>query len=394
MSYSYLDFKNAVNEGVHGKITSVIDIRAFLNRAVERVNGKLDLKSTIRTASLAPGIYGKQYTYPAPADLKGDSILDIKRQISRTEEFNQTTSEQFDRTKDTYKSSLAVTETDGVSYLNIATELNTDETVISDCEDVSEWTASADATNITLDENRYVNGRASIKYDLNSGATTAVITGALTTSIDISEYKNNEIFVWQYIPLTTALTSFTLKWGSSASDYYSATVTTTHEGLAFKVGWNLLRFTWPTTDTGTPDDTAIDYIQLTINKTALMATSNDWRTDFIVARKGDIHDIVYYSEYYWKTAAGVYIPKSTADTDILVAGNEEFELYVSSACDLAGQPVRLEVLERQENEKGFRDKVVEYSESNPSEKKLVMTSYHNLSSIDGDDDILIKDNNN
>ena len=55
MSYTYLDFKNAVNDGIHGKITSVIDIRAFLNRAVSKCNGSADLKSTIRTSSLAPG---------------------------------------------------------------------------------------------------------------------------------------------------------------------------------------------------------------------------------------------------------------------------------------------------------------------------------------------------
>lgn len=393
MSYSYLDYKNAVNDGIHAKISSVIDIRAFLNRAVNRVNGLADLRPTIRTSSLAPGIYGQQYTYPAPSDLKDDAVLDIKRQINRTEEFNQTNNEQFDRTKGTYKSSMSVTETDGVKYLNIATELQTDESVISECDDVDEWTASADASNITLDTNNYVNGTSCIKYDVASGATTAVITAALTEQIDLSEYKGNQIFVWQYIPLTTLLTSFTLKWGSSASDYYSATVTTTHEGLAFKVGWNLLRFSWPTTDTGTPDDEHIDYLQLTINKTALMAASNDWRTDFIVARKGDIHDVVYYSEYFWKTSAGVYIPKATADTDVLVAGDDEFELYVASAMDLAGPVARLEVMERKENLDAFQNKIDSYVISKPSERKLVMTSYHNLSSVDGDDDILIRDNN-
>ena len=34
MSYNYLDLKNAVNDGIHAKISSIIDIRAFLNRAL------------------------------------------------------------------------------------------------------------------------------------------------------------------------------------------------------------------------------------------------------------------------------------------------------------------------------------------------------------------------
>jgi hypothetical protein len=80
MAYSYLDLKNAINDGIHGKITAVIDIRAFVNRAVNKANGLIDFKSTIRTASLAPGLYREVYSYPAPADLKGECVIDIKRQ--------------------------------------------------------------------------------------------------------------------------------------------------------------------------------------------------------------------------------------------------------------------------------------------------------------------------
>jgi hypothetical protein len=387
MSYSYLNFQAAVNEGIHGKISSVIDVRGFLNRSVRKLNSAIDIRSTKRTSSLAPGIYNQVTTYPAPADLKDDAIVDIRKQYDRVEEFNLTTAENFDRRKSYDKSSIAVDDRDGVKVLNIATELNTDETTINACDSLTgngTFVAADDASNITLDTYNKVNGSASIKYDLGTGAILATITNSTMTAVDLTEYNNREIFVWQYIPLTTLLTSFTIRWGTGASDYWTATATTTADGLAFKVGWNLLRFSWPTTDTGTPDITAVNYFQLRINKTALMAASNDWRTDFIVARAGDIHDVIYYSRYFWTTAAGVYIPDSTADTDLLVADEEDFELLVKCAMDTAGQPARLEVLERRENKEDYTDAIETYRMNKPSERKVNITSYHDFGSIDGD----------
>jgi hypothetical protein len=247
--------------------------------------------------------------------------------------------------------------------------------------------ATGDASNLSIDGNNYISGTGSLMYDLATGGTTAMITNPDMTAIDLTDYKNHEIFVWQYIPSVTLLTSFTARWGSSASDYWSATVTTAHNGLAFKVGWNLLKFSWPTTDTGTPDVTAVNYFQLIINKTALAAASNNWRTDFVIARAGDVHDIRYYSEYFWKTAAGVYQPKATDDTDILIAGDDEFELIVQCAMDMSGPTCRLEVLERQENKKSFDDNAEAYRVLNPSERKLISTTYYNYPSVEGLDDI-------
>ena len=381
MSYTYLDYQNAVNDGIHGKITTIIGLRAFLNRAVRRVNSIVDLQSTKRTTSLSPGIYNQVYSYPAPADLKDNAIVDVRRQYDRVEEFNQTTAEEFDRRKTHDKSSVAVDDRDGVKVLNIATDLNTDELVINTCDSLTDngnWVVTGDATNLTADTQRSINGSASLRYDMNSGAILATLEVPDMIAVDLTNYKDREIFVWQYIPLVTGLTSFTARWGSSASAYWTATATTTADGLAFKVGWNLLKFSWPASATGSPTITAVNYFQLRINKTALMAASNEWRTDFIVARAGDVHDIIYYTRYFWTTAAGVYIPDSTADTDLLVADEDDFELLVKSAMDLAGQPCRLEVMERKENKTDFTDAVGAYRIAKPSERKVIITTYHDF----------------
>jgi len=339
---------------------------------------------------MSPGIYKEVFSYPAPSDLKDDAVIDIMKQVKRTEEFDQTTSEQFDRTKEFNKSSCSVYESDGVKYLRIASKIDTKQATINECDSLTAngtWAATADASNLSIDGNNFMSGTGSLMYDLATGATTAVITNPDMIAVDLTDYKNREIFVWQYIPNVTLLTSFTARWGSGASDYWTATVTTTHEGLAFKIGWNLLKFTWPTTSTGSPIITAVNYFQLIINKTALAAASNGWRTDFIVARAGEPYDIRYYSEYFWKTAAGVYIPKSTDDTDLLVAGDDEFELLVQCAMDMAGASARLEVLERQENKKAFDTNSENYRMTKPSERKLVSTTYYSYPSVDGIDDV-------
>jgi hypothetical protein len=386
MSYLYTDLQTAFKDAIHGKSTAVIDLRAFLNRAVRKANGLVDFASTIRTTPISPGIYNQVYSYAAPADLKEDAIIDIKRQANRYEEFDGTTPEQFDRTKTFDKSRLAVVEEDGVKYLNIATELDSDELVLHQCDSITgngTWVAADDASNLSVDEYDYINSTGSLKYDLATGDTLATLTLSGMSAVDMTDYENREIFVWQYIPAITDLTSFTIRWGTDGSNYWESTATTTHEGLAFKIGWNLLKFTWPTSDTGSPNIASVVYFQLRINKDAGMAAANNWRTDFIVARAGIIHDVRYYSEYFWKSAAGAYKANSTADTDILVAGDDEFELIVQCATDLAGASTRLEVLERQENRKDFQDSLEKYKISKPSERKWITNSYYDYESVSG-----------
>lgn len=386
MSFTYTDLSTAFNDAIHGKSGTIIDLRAFLNRVVRKLNGMVDLKSTIRTTPLSPGIYDGVYSYAAPADLKDNAIIDIRRQVDRSEEFDATTPEQFDRTKTFDKSRIAVVEEDGIKYLNIATVLSTDEVVMNQCDSLTAngtWVAADDASGLTVDEYDFVNSTGSLKYNLATGDTLATITCSGMTAIDMTEYEGREIFVWQYIPATTDLTSFTIRWGTDGSNYWEATATTTHEGLAFKTGWNLLRFSWPTSDTGSPTISSVVYFQLRINKDAGMAAADNWRTDFIVARKGLIHEVRYYSEYYWTSSAGAYKANSTADTDILVAGDDEFELIVQCAADLAGASTRLEVLERQENKKEFQNNVEQYKIMSPSERRLVSTTYYDYESVSG-----------
>lgn len=63
------------------------------------------------------------------------------------------------------------------------------------------------------------------------------------------------------LPSAVDYTSFTMRFGSSPTDYYEVTVTTQLSGEAFVQGKNVLGFDWSTATTvGSPVDTAIDYL--------------------------------------------------------------------------------------------------------------------------------------
>lgn len=388
--YLYTDLSTAVNEAISGKKTNLINERAIYNRGVRDVISMIDLRSQKRKTQISPGIYSKVYSYACPADLKDTAIVDIQKQTNRKEEFFLTTPEEFDRTKTFRTGLVAVDDRDFVRLLNLSTELNTEEVAVNEFDSLTgngTFVASGDATNMSIDQTNFINGSASLQFDTNTGGTTAVITNSTQAVADLTKFKGHELFLWVYIPATTNLTNFILKWGSDSSNYWSKTVTTTHEGLAFQVGWNLLRFDWPATSTGTPVITAINYIQVTITKSAGMAAATGWHIDFLAARTGDIHSIIYYSKFGWQTSAYAYIESSTADTDFLVADTDEFNLIVQYCAKLASQAVRMDQNDRKAISDDWDKLEARYIQRFPSDRKLYQDTYYEFATVSGDFDV-------
>lgn len=381
-------FLNDLNSGLHGRAGNLIDSQALMNRAVRDVNGDVDLRSTKRLTQVSPGIYFDEYTYYCPPDMKGIAIVNLERQIKNHEEFILTTEEEFNRTKTQIKGLLAFADHDGVRLLMVSMQLQTKYLILDSLNtptDDGAWSGSGDASNLTTNFSNFLYGSSSLSFDVAQGGTTATITNSTLTPVDLTDYTNNELFVYVYIPTTTNLTSFTLKWGSDSSNYYSRTVTTTHEVLAFTTGWNLLRFAWiGATKTGTPDVANIDYAQFTINKGAGTPAAT-WLVNLLVARIGDIHNVIYYSKYGWQTSAGVYIENSTASTDVLNADTDEYDLIVQRALKLGSQELRFPQNEKDDITKEYERMKLEYKSKYPSERKILQTTAYRFGSIEGDD---------
>lgn len=147
----------------------------------------------------------------------------------------------------------------------------------------------------------------SFLFNGTSGTLTNDATSYPTfTPVDLSIYQNrSNLYFDIYIPATTNLTSFTLKWGSDSSNYYSASATTDYVGAVFIVGWNRIKmsFVSPTT-VGTPVVGAIDYLQLTVTcsgstNLGLFRVQNFWVSENVPIQ------MTYYSNNLVSTSAGV-----------------------------------------------------------------------------------------
>lgn len=389
-TYLYTDLSTAVNEGISGKKSNLINERALYNRGIREVNSLIDVRTQKRKVQISPGIYTKVYSYAAPSDIKDTAVVDIQKQTNRKEEFFLTTPEEFDRTKTFRTGLIAFDDHDFIKLLNLSTELNTTEVAINEFDSLTAngtFVASGDASAMSIDAVNFINGNASLQFSSASSVNPAVITNSNMAAIDLTKFNSHELFLWVYIPSTTGLTNFILNWGSDASNYWTQTVTTTHEGLAFQIGWNLLRFNWPATSTGSPVITAVNYFQVTITKTGSMAAQTQWRLDFLVARYGEIHSIIYYSKYGWQNNTYSYIENSTADTDYLVADTDEFDLYVGYCTFLASKAVRMDANDRKSISDAWDKIQARYVQRFPSDRKLYQDTYYEFATIEGDFDV-------
>lgn len=298
------------------------------------------MRSAKRKEALSPNLFSDVYDYTTPTSLKGRAIIDIKRQVKRSvdEKFHLVDEEEFDREKGQGRDIFTISFDDFVTNLRIDGG-SVKKVQIHTCDSVTAngtWSVGTDATNITADTENYISAGASLNFDTNSGATTAFIENSTMTQKDLTTHdEKSSMFVWVYIPATSGLTNFILRWGNDSSNFWSRTVTTDSGGNAFSIGWNLLRFNWSgATETGTVAPATIDYIRLTITKTAGMAAATDWRVDDIVSRIGDIYDVVYYTRFGWQNSSEAYLENSTATTDTLLAQSDEVEIIVSKSAEI------------------------------------------------------------
>lgn len=403
LSYSYANVKSAVNARIHGKIGMLIDPRSTINNAVKELWSLVDLRSAKRRTLLAPNLFQNVYQYNCPVDCQNNGLVDIQRQTDdrpRQEEWTLTTDSEFDRYKlDISRRLVAFSDHDLIRKLLITAPIDDQSLIVSSLDSITAagtWAALGDGTNVRTDSQNFVKGNGSVEFDMNSGGTTAGITSANVTTFDLTNYvANGSIFVWAYVVTADAnLTGVTLKIGSSSGNYYTRTVTTTNEGTALQVGWNLLRFDLNgISQVGTVVNTAGSYVALYFNKLVGKSSETSYRFDHIMAKNGKFYNLLYYSQYPWQTAAGAYIPDSTVDTDVLNVGAEEYQLILEKCIEMCAYEAR------EANDASIAinrlgaplgsvpakpGQISNYQLSNPSEALILTTTYHDFASIDGD----------
>lgn len=342
-SVTISDVKARLESKIHGSnLSKVRDIYGLMYEAAGNLLLFINPKETHRYAPVENALYDQVYTYAAPDDVKGSQFTDFRPQANRTtsDNFTKTGSEEFDINK--INNTFAVDNDTGIKTIRISKKLNAG-TLVHDANSLTAqgtWTVGGSGTNLSLDTVNKITGTGSLRFDINSAGSSSFVENSTFTPVDLSIYKNvGALFVWVYIPSITVITSVSLRWGSSSSDYYSATVTSSSSNTAFVVGWNLLRFDWTAASTtGTPVDTAIDYVRVSFAHTTSAVSAV--RVDNIIAKLGSIYEAGYFSKYLFRSSAGTWKDKPTVDTDLVNLDTESFNLFLYELCELVAVEIQ------------------------------------------------------
>ena len=307
-TYAYTDLVAAVASNTPGTVSATEKLQ-LNNQAVREVLQELDLRSTIRKSSLSPNLFNDVYDYAWPSDGKDFGVIDVVPQVGResTEIFDLISAEEFDRMKDSSEGIMAFVENSLSRKIRISRDVDDSALLVSTLDSLTAgggtWSGFGDAENLTQDSDNFVKGNASINWDINAdGNTTAGIENTDVDTFDITDYTaEGSIFSWVYLSSATDVTNFIIRIGNDSSNYFTDTITTTHEGNAFVAGWNLLRFDFNgITETGSVDTTACDYVVIYMTKDSGKVSETDYRFDHIIIRRGKIYDLFYYSKFGWR----------------------------------------------------------------------------------------------
>jgi len=185
---------------------------------------------------------------------------------------------------------------------------------------ISEWTASDDASGLTVDGTFKYSGAGSMSFDIADSAGVATLT-ASGLNVDLKDLFDKYGFIKMQSWMTdNDIDSIALKLQSSPGNYYTIAITIADDGTAFiQDDWQKLGFdTQNAVAVGTPDLTAITEFSVEYTLGASFTSAADFRLDSIFTTYPDKLDLIHLSNIKGTNAAGT-VEKTTLDTstDIL-----------------------------------------------------------------------------
>lgn len=344
MSYNVLNLKVDLEGILHGTTSNQIsNLDGVINRAAREVLLDVDPQETARTVEFIAPIFNTVYDYPIAADVKGNKVIDLFPQVQRIPQdiWTQAYNQAFDVAKQNIFSMMnmfTVNFNSSLKTLRINAPWLNPPVIINQIDNLTDngtWTAGGTASNISVNNTNFAQGAGSVQFDATTGA--AYIENSTMTAVDLSTFLNqSSLFSWTYVPTASNLTSVNLRFGSSATDYYSLTVTQTQQGTSFVNGWNLEQFPWASMSvTGTPDSSSITYARITLNVTA---SATACKVNGLNSILGTILSYEYYSKYLFRNAStGTYQETVLDDSDLINLDTESFNLMTYKVAELAVQ---------------------------------------------------------
>lgn len=349
MSYSVSDLKNELVGVLHGTtLNQVQGLDVLINRAARKLLNDCDPLETVRIQQLQSQLFDSVYDYPLPDDVKDDRVIDIRPQVNRTvgDQFTQSYNQPFDVSKtgalnfpeftiqwnSAVKSVRIAKDVVGPLLVNGATAVTGSD---------GTWAGGADATDLRTDTLNYVYGSGSVRFDVTGSGTTAYVENSTMTPVDLSrDYQQGSEFMYFFMPDSSQVTSVTLRWGSSASDYWERTVTKNQFSNSFQDGWNLLQFEWNgAAEAGSPDYASVSYLRLSF---VYDGTENfDYRVNAFASQLGAIYEIEYYSKFLFRDAeTGAFQENVTDDSNVINLDVTSYNVLFSLVAYFVAQQVQ------------------------------------------------------
>ncbi len=351
MSYTIQNAKADLTSVLHGTtLNSLNNINGLFYRTASQILLDLDPQETKRIVPLVSPIYNQVWDYAVPVDLKGNRVIDIRPQVNRypTDITPQAYERQFDLNKGLNASAsgaqaFEVQFNSGIKTVRINRTFGPAGTTLSTASQISDngtWSTFGDASNLTIDNVNYAANPSSLKFDLAASGSFGGLVNSTLTAIDLSTALNQSSnFLYVYLPTASVFTSVVMRFGSSATNYYEITATVSQMNTSFQNGWNLLQFTWSNvTTSGTPNASAITYIRVGYHYdgTAQAAV----HLNSIVNRMGQILEMVYYSNYMFRTAGGTFQSTISDDSNVINLDIESYNIFLKQLAYLADQQVQ------------------------------------------------------
>ena len=303
------------------EVVGVSDYSLF-GEAASYFLSEVNPSETTRLGTLE--VFQDVYDYDPADDLK--ELVDTRPQGSTRASSDNLTrrySEEFDQGKHNNNDDFALEWRDGTKVLRYAKSTSGGNIGVHDMDSLTgNGTWSGTAANIALSTYNPYKGSGSISADYDTGE---YIENTGLTAVDLSDHENkSNLFLSAYFPDASLVTNVALRWGSSSTVYFSRTATAPQFG-SFRNGWNLIPFPWNgATETGTVDTDNIDYLRITYTG----SSDTDIKFDNVFSALGTVRDILYYSNYLFRSSAGTWLAIPTADSDIINLDIDSENLFV------------------------------------------------------------------
>lgn len=388
--YKVSDILSALEGKLHDQSLDKLsgNVLDKVDEAARNLLLEFDLKETKTYKTLEPVVFPSVNRYLCPSDMKGDSIVTI-RKIQESDRnlgdrFSKTSEQEVSLGRNEYE--FVVDYVNGTKFLKMNIPSTDSALLISEFESADNVTVSGSISNPTVDDVSYISGSSSVKFTLKKDDIVGDVRLDLTTPSSIADYITGRPFAWFNLPKestndnATPITKIKMVIGNSDLDYYEVSATRPQDSTAFYSGFNLVSFDFSkAVVTGTPG-TTVNFIKFSFEyptQTSDLLVN----IDQVTFRNGSSYEIGFYSQNLFKDAiTGALKDKPTSEDDILLLSKESVNLLLYELCEITAQELQAEdaTVDVKYWEKRKKEVFQKYKLAFPSETIKKTMSYYRI----------------